>query len=91
MELNVKRVLESLVGIYGSSTEKPCSVQVLDEVWLLLLEHLDEFTGIADELGVDDLYTSDGGGRVLGSGRNTGEGEHRGELHVDRVRYFSVT
>lgn len=60
---------------------------MLVEVWLQTVEHLDGLTGLTNNRSVDDLYTSDGGCRVLCSRGSTGEGERgedTGKLHVDR-------
>ncbi len=93
MELNVDLGLEGGVVVQRSSTKEPCSEKVVVEVGLERDERLDEVVGIPDELGVNNLDTSDrGGGEIAflgsghcGAGHGQGRNDSSSELHFEQL------
>lgn len=94
VELKIDLGLEGGVVVKGSSTEQPCSDDVVVQVGLKRNERLHEGQGILDDLGVDNLDTSDlsrgqlalhgGLGRSSNGGADNSQARNEtGELHLD--------
>ena len=100
MELKVDLSLKGGVVVQGSSTEEPCSDNVVVKVRLKRNELLDELVGVTDELSIDNFNTSDGGGGELttdallrgghnGAGSSQGRNNSGGELHFEGLRLLA--
>lgn len=97
VELKIDLGLEGGVVVEGSSTEQPCSDDVVVQVGLERNEGLHEVVGILNDLGIDDLNTSNLSrrqlalqgalGRSSNGGADNGQaGNETGELHLDDYR-----
>jgi hypothetical protein len=65
MNFEVQLSLQGGIVVNSSSTEEPCSIQMVCQIRLVVLVVvLDERTNSFDDWGVDDLNASNGGGRV---------------------------
>lgn len=88
VKLEIDRGLQGRVGVDSGSAEEPCAKGVLVEEGV---EVLDDGPGITDDLGIDDLNTVKGGGRLLNRLRGAagGGGQSQGrdggdELHDEK-------
>jgi hypothetical protein len=64
VDLKIDETLEGGVVVEGSGTKQPRAENVVVQVGLERLQLLNELESILDDLGVDDLNTSDLGGRI---------------------------